>query len=52
MGEEKPNTEAWKYIAPHDTSVHQSKAGLIATIDTNFIETYVSELMEILEESI
>ena len=52
MGEEKPNEEAWKYISPHDTNVHKSKAGFVATIDTSFIDNYVSNFMEILEESI
>ena len=52
MGEEKPNDEDWTYISPHKPNVLITKAGFIVTIDTNFIENYVKDFMEILEECI
>ena len=52
MGVEKPHEEEWNYITPNESKVLKIKAGFIATIDTNFMENYVKDFMEILEESV
>ena len=53
MGEEKPSMDTYFYLSPQDTEVHTGgKAGFIATLDMNFIESYVSDFLDNLEECI